>query len=97
MPIEVHPVAKNWKVGLNTLKVGLGVAQAVWPECLDKVFILNASWRFQALWKIFSLWMDSRTRSKFVVLKGGPEQYATLVQHFEPSQVLVCLSRSKSS
>ena len=87
VPLEVAPVPKDWKVGLNTLRRGLGVAQAVWPECLDRVYILNASWRFQAMWKIFSLWMDARTRAKFVVLKGGPEQYTALHAQFEPSQL----------
>jgi hypothetical protein len=55
------------RAGLRTLKRGLKVTQTVWPECLDTVFILNASWGFQVAWKIFSVWMDARTRSKFVV------------------------------
>lgn len=87
VPIEVpEPVHARFE-GFKTLKRGLGVAQMTYPEVLDKVFVLNAGRGFQFAWRMFSVWLDAPTQAKFVVLSGGEEQRAALLEMFEPSQL----------
>ena len=87
VPNEVpEPVHTRFE-GYKTLKRGLEVAQMTYPEVLDKVIVLNAGRYFQFAWRMFSVWLDAPTRAKFVVLGGGEEQKAVLLEMFEPSQL----------
>jgi len=51
--------------GLGNLKVAIKTAQAHYPEMMHRVIFLNADLMFWGVFKIFSLWVDARSRKKF--------------------------------
>jgi len=52
------------------VKETIDLSQYFYPECLWKMFIINAPWIFSALWRVVSPWLDPVTKTKIHVLKG---------------------------
>ena len=48
--------------------------KAHYPELLKHVFFYNPPAMFKFIFRIFSLWVDSETRKKFVMVLPGQEQ-----------------------
>lgn len=55
-----------------------------YPETLKYMFFINASWTFNMMMKIVSLFVDKKTADKIIALSDPTE----LLQHIEPQQML---------
>lgn len=55
-----------------------------YPETLKYMFFINASWTFNMMMKIVSLFVDKKTADKIIALSDPTE----LLQHIDPSQML---------
>ncbi|CAK9022931.1 Phosphatidylinositol/phosphatidylcholine transfer protein SFH1 (Phosphatidylinositol transfer protein 1) (AtPITP1) (Protein CAN OF WORMS1) (Protein SEC FOURTEEN HOMOLOGS 1) (AtSFH1) (Protein SHORT ROOT HAIR 1) [Durusdinium trenchii] len=42
----------------------ISIAQDYYPETLQKSFVINAPWLFNAAWKVISPWLDKNTKAK---------------------------------
>jgi len=78
--------------GLGVLKLAMQLIQAHYPDMLRKVFFANSDVGFFLVFKIFSLWVDSRTRAKFVFI--GQNRFTdypleTLQEYIPPDQIFV--------
>eukprot|EP00928_Gymnodinium_smaydae_P044089 TRINITY_DN29436_c0_g1_i1.p1 TRINITY_DN29436_c0_g1~~TRINITY_DN29436_c0_g1_i1.p1 ORF type:complete len:360 (+),score=47.65 TRINITY_DN29436_c0_g1_i1:139-1218(+) len=76
--------------GLSVLKVALKLFQSHYPDLLRKVFFINSDISFFVAFKIFSLWVHSRTRAKFVFI--GPNRltdhpFSTLREYISEDQL----------
>eukprot|EP00293_Proteomonas_sulcata_P019121 CAMPEP_0184313074 /NCGR_PEP_ID=MMETSP1049-20130417/58815_1 /TAXON_ID=77928 /ORGANISM="Proteomonas sulcata, Strain CCMP704" /LENGTH=213 /DNA_ID=CAMNT_0026629935 /DNA_START=90 /DNA_END=728 /DNA_ORIENTATION=- len=73
--------------GMSVLKVALEMVSAHFPETLKKVYFWNSDSLFLIAFKVFSLWVDARTRSKFVFIGNGwlDSKPAKLLESFDPS------------
>ena len=82
--------------GLKMLSNSIGLAQANYPEDLCQTYIINAPRIFGAIWKVISLVLNERTKSKIQVstsdfdgrlaaLVGGEGRLATILQAVGPA------------
>ena len=71
----------------NFLKDFTKIMSDNYPECVEKMFILNAPFFFTAIWKFIGPLIDKRTRDKISVL-GGQKEYLPKVLEWVPKENL---------
>jgi len=73
---------------MKTSRATLGAMQDHYPERLNKAFLVDAPWIFNAAFRAISPFIDPKTRQKIVFVKGTPAQRAAvLVEHFDLDQI----------
>jgi hypothetical protein len=66
-------IAKYGKLtpGLTVLKAAISMMSSFYPETTKRIYFVNSTTSFLLAFKIFSLWVDSRTRAKFTFIGNG--------------------------
>ena len=67
--------------GIMLLKVIADLNSSIYPERLDRIFIVNAPVFFSAAWAIIKLWLDKRIQEKVNVL--GSDFKCVLLKHID--------------
>lgn len=57
--------------GLRVLARVLKIGQDVFPDTLEKSYIINAPWFFAAAWKIIKLGLNARTIARVTISRGN--------------------------
>ncbi len=58
----------------STIKKIMSIDSDFYPETLQKLFVLNASWIFRTLWAIVSPWIHPLTKARITLLGFNKEQ-----------------------
>ncbi|KXJ29799.1 sec14 cytosolic factor [Exaiptasia diaphana] len=86
--VHIHDMTGASQVlrkALNLFKKLAKLDQEYYPERMGKIFIVNTTWIFPVLWKCAGVFLDSKTRSKCVVLKTG--EIKKLLEYFDPESL----------
>lgn len=75
--------------GLRYFKTVLNVAQDNYPEMAGNVYVVNAPWVFNAIWKIVKPWLKPATLDKITIL--GHNFKERLLEDFDADQLPVFL------
>eukprot|EP00933_Yihiella_yeosuensis_P071829 TRINITY_DN80071_c0_g1_i1.p1 TRINITY_DN80071_c0_g1~~TRINITY_DN80071_c0_g1_i1.p1 ORF type:complete len:430 (+),score=44.43 TRINITY_DN80071_c0_g1_i1:25-1314(+) len=59
--------------GLPTLKEALRLMTTYYPDFLNKVYFYRPTFLFKTIFAVFSMWVPSDTRQKFVLVNEGEE------------------------
>lgn len=66
---------------MNMLKIVIEVAVEMNPECLGKLFIINAPFIFTGVFAIIKSWLDEKLRRKISMI--GKNYYSTLLEYID--------------
>lgn len=66
---------------MNMLKIVIEVAVELNPECLGKLFIINAPFIFTGVFAIIKSWLDEKLRRKITII--GKNYYSTLLEYID--------------
>lgn len=69
---------------LNVTKKLFAIDSNNYPECNGGIWIVNANWVFNTIWKVVSPFLDSFTRSKIQVMGSGSSAKQKLLDAFGP-------------
>lgn len=71
--------------GMRAFRQTTHIDQQYYPECLHRMFIINAPLSFRAVWKICRPWLDAKTQTKVEIL--GTTYKDRLLQVIAPDQL----------
>ena len=67
------------RLTLGTLKKFSRIDQDCYPECLGKLFIINAPWIFATAWSLIKTFLDKNVQDKIHILSGSAEKQAQVL------------------
>lgn len=71
------------------IKIATDIGQDNYPEMLGKMFLLNTSFMFSAIWSIVKGFIDEKTRNKISVQKSN--YLKTLLEYIDDENLPVFL------
>lgn len=66
--VDCAGVGKSHYAAMGFLKELSHIDQEYYPECMNKLVIVNAPWIVTAMWKVIRMWLNERTRNKVTIL-----------------------------
>lgn len=53
------------------MKISTDITQDYYPELMNKMYIINAGYFFQAAWVVIKPWLDPVTQQKIQIITGS--------------------------